>query len=329
MVKNVGTMLLITLCAFGTACGQNAPSKASGQSSEPPPSRPAAAGRSAASQTVPEAVVVIPVKEGENGFVRVVYPLGNLPASYASNTLQSLFNAESGKNTAKSQKEKLVIVPDAISNCLLLSGPTAAVDEVKRLLIDLDKPRTMVRLDVQINEQSADKGKKPPDAGSAESKTANADASKKTADKTEEGNLLLSAEVVTLDNQPAYIKIGRQEPHITGVSQGPPGRTSNSYTTSSVGSTINLTPRAGPNGIVSMVLGIQDSRSGPMDEGVLISSSDKGEVRAQNVETLDNNTTLRLQDGQPMTISSTTTYGKIRKITVTAHIIYPAAEKTN
>ncbi len=70
--------------------------------------------------TPAEPVPVIPEKEGENGYARVVFHLKDLPASNAATTLQKLFKAE-GESVSRSVKDKVVIVPATISNCLILA----------------------------------------------------------------------------------------------------------------------------------------------------------------------------------------------------------------
>jgi type II secretory pathway component GspD/PulD (secretin) len=255
--------------------------------SESAPSRPAAKTAPAA---VSEAVPVIPTKEGENGHVRTVCRLANIPANSAATTLIKVFKAE-GESSTENVKDKVVIVPEPICNCLFVSGPPAAVDEVRRLLSEIDRPVSMVRLEVQL---------------------------------TQEKEPLMQAELSTLDNQTAHVQFGRQESRITGASMSNLG-TYNNVNYENVGTKIQITPRIAANGKVAVQLDVQDSRLGPLEEGTMIVTPKDGQpIRTPNTETLSTQTTLQLQDGQPQTISAMTRNGKSRQISVTAHIIRPS-----
>ena len=278
--------------------------------SETPPSPPKPSEFSAtnpAAQTAPPVVSgpvsVIPTKEGENGYVRTVCRLANIPVNSAATTLTKLFKTE-GESVTENVKDKVVIVPEPICNCLIISGPPLAVEEVRRLLNEIDRPPAMVRLEVQLTE-------------------AVSDSDKKTSEKTAEGKILMHAEMTTMDNQTAKIQFGREESHITGVSMNT-GGTSNSFSPTSVGTVIQFTPRVSAQGIVALQISINDSRSSPVEEGIPIFTPKDGQpIRTPNTDTLSNQTTLRLLDGQTQTISVMTGNGKARQIAVTAHIIHP------
>ncbi|MGA2796936.1 MAG: secretin N-terminal domain-containing protein [Thermoguttaceae bacterium] len=273
--------------------------------SESSPIRPAAQN---APPVVSGPVPVIPTKEGENGYVRTVCRLANIPANSAATTLIKVFKTE-GESVTENVKDKVAIVPEVIGNCLIISGPPAAVDEVRRLVSEIDRPPAMVRLEVQLTE-------------------AVSDSDKKTTEKTAEGKILMHAELSTLDNQTAKIQFGRQESHITGVSMSS-GGAYNSFTPTNVETVIQFTPRIARQGIVVLQININDSRSSPEEEGVPIFTPKDGQpIRSTNIENLSNQTTLRLQDGQTQTISVMTRNGKARQIAVTAHIIHPGAENS-
>ncbi|MGD0516275.1 MAG: secretin N-terminal domain-containing protein [Thermoguttaceae bacterium] len=308
---------------IGNPSRQSDTSALPSNTSEPSQSRQAA---SVTPPFVPEPVQVIPTKEGENGHIRTVCRLGFIPAKNAAETLIKIFKTE-GESMSEPVKNKVVIVPEVLSNCLIVSGPPAAVDEVRRLVSEMDRPAVVVRLEVQLTEVVSDKEKKAADdSDAAKSKTADDTTSKKSPEKTEEGPLM-HAEFSTLDGQQAYIQFGRTEAHIRGTSSNSLGMT-NTVTQMQVGSTVQMTPRVAPGGIVVLELSIQDSRSGPMEEGAIIATlKDGSSIRSPNTDMLINKTTLQLQDGQTQTISTMTRNGKARRIAVTAHIIHPGAEK--
>ncbi len=193
---------------------------------------------------------------------------------------------------------------------------------------ELDQPAEIISLEIQITEASDAKTKKPADPDSPEGKTPENPSAKKPSEKTEAENLLVHAELSTINNQPAQLKIGGQEPRVSGTSQSSMGR-SNSISLTNVGTMISMTPRVAGGGMVCLQLDLSDSRFGPIEEGAIIYAPASGpQVRSSAIETLQTQTTLRLQDGQPLTISGLTSSGKTRHVTVTAHVISPGATKT-
>jgi type II secretory pathway component GspD/PulD (secretin) len=268
----------------------------------------------------PEPVPVIPFKQGENGHVRTVCRLGNIPAYSAANTLTKLLKTE-GESVTENVKDKVVIVPETISNCLLVSGPPAAVEEVRRLASEIDRPASIVRLEVQITEVSSGKEKKTSDADAAKGKSTDDESAKKPIEKSEESPLM-HVELSTLDNQQAYIQFGSMVGMITGSSSTSVGMT-NTVNQVNVGTIIQMTPRVAPGGIVALELNVQDSRTGPMEEGTPITSINGKVIRQPSIDILQNQTTLRLQDGQTQTTGVVNRDGKARQIAVTAHIIHP------
>ncbi len=248
--------------------------------------------------------------------------MGCLTAKDAADTLKNLMKLEA-KSTAEPTKDTVVILPDSASNCLLISGPPAAVEEVYRLASEMDRHTATVRLEVRLSDVPEDKPKKTPDADVAKDNTADNESSKKIPEKTEKGSLLTRAELTTLDGQEATIHVNRMEPHVTGVMMNNVGST-NSVTMMNVGTILKLKTRVMPEGIVVLELNIQDARSGPTDEGAVIATLKDGKsIRSPSTDLLSYQSTLRLQDGQPQTISAITRNGKTCQIAVTAHIIHP------
>jgi type II secretory pathway component GspD/PulD (secretin) len=284
--------------------------------------------RQAASVTppfFPEPVPVIPTKEGENGHIRTVCRLGFIPAKNAAETLTKLFKTE-GESLSEPVKNKVVIVPEVLGNCLIVSGPPAAVEEVRHLVSEIDRPAPIVRLEVQLKEVVLDKDKKAADSDDAKSKTADDVTSKKAPEKTRD-EPLIQAELSTVNGQQAYIQLGRTETRVTGSTSNSIGMT-NTVTPTQVGTIVQMTPRVAPGGMVILEFSIQDSRLGPEEEGAIITTLKDGRsIRSTNIDILSNQTTLQLQDGQTQTIGAMTRNGKARQISVTAYIIHPGSEK--
>jgi len=289
-------------------------------------SSPTSAAAHAVPPIVPEPVPVIPAKEGENGHTRAVCRLGCLTAKDAADTLKNMLKLEA-KTTAEPIKDTVVILPDSASNCLLISGPPAAVEEVCRLASEMDRHTATVRLEVRLSDLPEDKPKKTTDADVAKDNSTDDESSKKPPEKPEKGSLLTRAELTTLDGQEATIHVNRMEPHVTSVMMNNVGST-NAVTMMNVGTILKLKTRVMPEGIVLLELNIQDARSGPTEEGAIIATLKDGKsIRSPSTDILSYQSTLRLQDGQPQTISVMTRNGKSRRIAVTAHIIHPEEKK--
>jgi hypothetical protein len=287
---------------------------------------------SPAKAALPEPVLVLRAKSGEEGVVRTVYPLQSISADPVVAALQQLFKTE-GRAVPNAVADPVVIVPVVASNSLLISGSPAAVGEVKRLLGELDLPPAVVRLDVRMIEVPGEKVKKSAGAGTVENRTAGKGASKElypVENIEEDGVLLLRGEIATLSGQQGTLRVGAAKPTISGVSQSRIGVT-NSVSYMDMGTLIRIVPRINRfNGIV-VELQVVDSRFGPEEEGVVLFTPDKGPPqRAPNVGMFKADATLYLQDGRPLLLggmSSGGKTGKQRLLSVTAHIVRPTTEK--
>jgi type II secretory pathway component GspD/PulD (secretin) len=147
----------------------------------------------------------------------------------------------------------------------------------------------------------------------------------------EEGDLLLQASVVALDNQSAQLQMGCNEPRIVGVNHGPNGATNNAIQTVNVGTQISLTPKIVGDGCVVLKLTISDSRSGPAEEGVVLAESkDSPTVKTPRDEHFTAETTVQLQDGKTLILGEMNRNGKSGKqrlISLTAKVVPPGEEK--
>jgi type II secretory pathway component GspD/PulD (secretin) len=267
----------------------------------------------------PEAVPVVLSQDGEQRHARVVQHLKAVPAVDLANTMVGLLRAE-GRQSASHRS--VVIVPDKISNSLVISGPPDAVDEVQKLAEQLDHRAVMVRVElVLVDVPFGGKGGVPkPDA----KRTAALRAEALRPDALpEQSEILARAELTTLENQSAFLRMGRREPRVTGSNMSQAGMV-NSVTFENVGTTIRITPRVGDDRTVVMQVDVEDSRPGPPEEGVVISVPAKGEpLRTPNVETLMTQTTVQIADGKTVSIggSQDAKSGKQRMILITPHVL--------
>ena len=80
-----------------------------------------------------------------------VWRLRNAPVMQLAQMINTLFNAEqrAGQGDVAS---KAVIVPDMISNCLIVAGPPEIFDEMRKLIEALDRAPVMIRLEVVMGD---------------------------------------------------------------------------------------------------------------------------------------------------------------------------------
>ena len=226
---------------------------------------------------------------------REVFHLRGIPAIDAARTLEQLLRTEE-KMSGGAAGRKVAIVPDAIGNMLLVSGPPKELEKVGELIAELDQPPVMVRIEVVIGEPG---------------------------DK-EEMTILARGELTTLGNQPARLQMGRREPRVSGRTVTAKG-TMNSVTFEDVGTQLKLTPRVGPDEVVTLEVDVEDSRLGPEEEGVVIATDSEGKtLRMAGTQTLTCETTLSIRSGQTVTLAGMGRGGETEKkcvVLVTAEVV--------
>ncbi|MHB1033918.1 MAG: type II secretion system protein GspD [Pirellulales bacterium] len=276
---------------------------------------------------------VLPAGEGDRRNVRAVVRLRSAPAEQLVKTVSVLLRSEGagGRNAAA---RSVVIVPDPIGNSLILSGAPDVVEEVRHLVDELDHPAVMVRLEVVIAEVPVEKAKAPAEAkaeGKAEAKDDGketkrpADALAQLAQVPGEMEVVVRAQLTSLDGQQASLRVGQRQGRVTGTNLGRGGGMSNSIMMEDVGTSINLIPRVGEDGVVRMELMVEDSRLGPLDEGVVMGTSqDNQPIRAPNTQTSSTKTTLAVPDGKTVAaggMSREPKSGKEWIVLVTPHVL--------
>jgi len=114
--------------------------------------------------------------------------------------------------------------------------------------------------------------------------------------------ILSRPQIMTLDNQPAFIQVGERVPRITGTSINQVGQV-NSVALENVGLILGVTPRISPEGMVVMEIDAEKSDVGPEIEGIPVSVSSQGEViRAPRVNITTAQTTVSAASGQTIVI---------------------------
>ena len=110
--------------------------------------------------------------------------------------------------------------------------------------------------------------------------------------------VLSRPQVLTLDNQQAFIQVGQRVPRITTSSVTQFG-TTNGLIDVNVGLIIGVTPRISPEGNVVMEIDAEKSKVGPEIEGIPVSTSNNGTViRSPRIDTITAQATVSAADGE-------------------------------
>ncbi|HWB10503.1 MAG TPA: secretin N-terminal domain-containing protein [Pirellulales bacterium] len=111
-------------------------------------------------------------------------------------------------------------------------------------------------------------------------------------------DVLSRPQIMTLDNQPAYIVVGQRVPLLQGSTVGITGATTGVQYTP-VGLIIAVTPRITPDGLVVMEIDAEKSVLGPLTSGIPVGFGALGQVLRQPVINLTQaQTTISALDGQ-------------------------------
>ena len=231
-------------------------------------------------------------------------------------------------------EREIAVVPEAISNTLLVSASPRYFDQVRTLIEDLDQAQSQVLIQVLIAEVSLDDGldlglewtfNGTPFAAGVDisaskwitsgfsSAVTGGDYSFLFRALEEKGRLevLSRPQIVTADNKPALINVGQTIPLITDSRVTPQGDTINSFRYENVGVNLKVTPRIAPDGFVKMEVGTTNST---------ISSSTVQINRNAEVPILNQriaSTTVSVQSGQSILIGGligTTDDTRVRKV---------------
>ncbi|TWU46002.1 Type II secretion system protein D precursor [Novipirellula aureliae] len=110
--------------------------------------------------------------------------------------------------------------------------------------------------------------------------------------------VLSRPQVLTLDNQPAFIQVGQRVPRITGSTISQVGQ-QNTIELENVGLILGVTPRISPEGNVTMEIDAEKSEVGPESEGIPVSVSTDGTVvRSPRVDVASAQATVSAADGE-------------------------------
>lgn len=116
--------------------------------------------------------------------------------------------------------------------------------------------------------------------------------------ETRRMEVLSRPQVLTLDNQPAFIQVGQRVPRIIGSIVNQNGQ-QNNIALENVGLIIGVTPRISPEGNVVMEIDAEKSSLGPETEGIPVSVANNGTIiRSPRVDTTTAQATVLAADGE-------------------------------
>ncbi len=114
--------------------------------------------------------------------------------------------------------------------------------------------------------------------------------------------VLSRPQVMTIDNQPAFIQVGQKVPLITNVIVNQIGQT-NTVQMDNVGLILGVTPRISPDGMVVMEIDAEKSEVAPEIEGIPVSFSASGQVvRAPRINITTAQTTISTASGETVVL---------------------------
>jgi len=122
-------------------------------------------------------------------------------------------------------------------------------------------------------------------------------------------DVLQRPQVMTLDNQPAFIQVGQRVPRIIGTQVNQIGQT-NSITLENVGLILGVTPRISPDGLVVLEIDAEKSELGPEAEGIPVAISEGEVIRSPRINTTTAQTTVSALSGQTVILGGLITRNK-------------------
>jgi type II secretory pathway component GspD/PulD (secretin) len=229
----------------------------------------------------------------------IVVRLQHAPATDIAGVIREWLKNEQ----AESDRPKVTVAVDAISNSLLLRGTAEQLNDIQAIVKELDQPLRQIRLRSLLAELSLPEAPRP-GVGSITQEVVEADLDKVIADLQQRGELRLLArpELLVTDNQPAFLQLGQRIPRVTGTSVSGRGMT-NSVTMENVGTILGVTGRVSDDQSVTLEVDLEASHLGPENEGVTIAApADQEALRTPATHTISLQTTVALKSGQTVLI---------------------------
>jgi len=182
--------------------------------------------------------------------VRDVIPLRSAPAVDVAERINELLRSE---RASQMEREAVTVVPEPIGNRLLVSASPSMFEELRELIEKIDaRPKCVVVETLIVEFAPGDEAADSPLDLFRESAPSQEEVAGLVEELRKHANVEILARptVTTLDNQPAFLQLGRRIPGLD----------------STVGLTLGLTPRISDDNVVTMEIDLEKSevvRDGP------------------------------------------------------------------
>jgi len=222
---------------------------------------------------------------------RLVFRLRNAPVVDVAKAIEDFLDSERKVRRYEdtSNPNRVVLVPEPLSNSLLISGTPETVASLTELIAELDTEPDMVMVDVCIAELLLpSRDDRSGDGVSDDSAMEKAPHMEKDgaawlawAKNHDRLDVLGRPQIMTLDNQPAFIKIGRTVPASVPKPGTDASAKGNQIQQAEVGLTVGVTPRISPEGLVVMELDVEHSTDASL-EGLMTTQLDAEHATVAN-----------------------------------------------
>ena len=224
------------------------------------------------------------------------------PAADVAAIVERLLQQESGSDGAE---RHAVIVADPISNSVLISAAPVVTDQIESIVTTLDRKPALIQVDAALVQVTGQPTAEEATSDSA-SRTWNEGIEAAIRELRQRGEIRVLARpaLMVVDNQAAFIQVGRRQPRLTGVRESPQGR-SNQMELENVGLILGVTARSNDDDRITMEIDLEDSRLGPEEQGAVIATTPDGQqVRSPGIDVTTAQTTIRVRDGEAVVAGS-------------------------
>ncbi|MCH5377537.1 MAG: hypothetical protein JJ992_26570 [Planctomycetes bacterium] len=219
--------------------------------------------------------------------------------------------AKSSDSTAKGAEalraDSAVVVPDVLSNSLLISADPTAARRIEELVTTLDRPPQSVLVEVVI--VAVESAEKPERIAVQADEKGTADAVVEALSKQGEVRVLARVQLTALDNQPAHIQLGQSKPRVTGVTSTGRGMGGMARQVSfeNYGLTLKLTPRISAEEMVTLEVNLERSDAAAPERRQADSVSGDGlELQVSGTDTLSLETTVQARSAHTVVLGGLT-----------------------
>ena len=114
-------------------------------------------------------------------------------------------------------------------------------------------------------------------------------------------NIISRPQIMTLDNQSAFVQVGKSVPRIAGSELSPSGQVNN-IVMENIGLIMGVTPRISPESMVVMELDVEKSDLGPQSEWIPVFVSEGQAIKSPSFNITKATTTVSAVDGETIVL---------------------------